>query len=169
MQLEAVQARTDEVTLTQKIVLTAMNALIAPLLELTAANWSYDVERQSLQRSLERLLQRSETTPHQREQMEWRERLTNQRRSLRQLRMQLFERTQVWTGATYQPIDRLENSELLAALTAHTQEALELLDAFEQIYPDLRQRTVYSRMRVTLRCSCCFLFSSFSALKNTQS
>lgn len=137
-------------TLNQTIALTAMNAMIAPLLELTAAKWSFEAERQSHERSLKRLRQPSDTVFHQCELIEWRERIVNQRKSLRQLRMKLLEKTQVWTGAKYTPVDQLDNAGLLEALGAHTKEALDLLDASERIDPDILERTVYSKMRVTM-------------------
>ena len=127
-----------------------MNAMIAPLLELTAARWSFEAEWQSHERSLKRLRQPSDTVLHQCELIEWRERIVNQRKSLRQLRMKLLEKTQVWTGATYTPVDQLDNAGLLEALGAHTKEALDLLDASERIDPDILERTVYSKMRVTM-------------------
>lgn len=143
-----------------------MNATVAPLLELTAKKWSFEAERTTLERTLDALRQRSPLLmPSEREIKAWREIIVNQRKSLRQLRLYLLERTQVWTGATYVPAQQLNGAGLLEALQTHTAEALEILNVTERITPNLLERTIYSKLSVTMRCALCFQFSAFSAFK----
>ena len=154
-------------TAVQKIVLTVLNALVAPLLELTATKWSFALQRTTIEQTLEALRQRSPLlTPAEREISFWREAVINQRKSLRQLRLHLLERTQVWTGATYTPVQQLDGAGLLEAVTLHTAEALELLDVIERITPNLLERTVYAKLNVTMRCALCMQLASFDAIKD---
>lgn len=144
----------------------ALNAFVAPLLELTAKKWSFAAERITLERALDTCQRRDPTLNVSILEINAeRERIINQRKSLRKLRMHLLERTEVWTGATYTPVEQLDDAALLTALKAHTAEALELLDTLEPLTPDLLERTVYSKLSVTTRCALCMHFEAFSTVK----
>lgn len=164
-ELECDEPRNKAVTPIQKIMLTALNAFVAPLLELTSKRWSFAAERATLERSLDawRDPRLNVSIP---ELSAWRERVINQRKALRKLRLHLLERTEVWTGATYAPVEQLDQAALLEAMKTHTAEALELLNTLEPLTPNLLERAVYSKLNVTTRCALCMHFAAFNAVKD---
>ena len=147
--------------------LMALNAFVAPLLELTSKKWGFAAERATLERTLEAWRRRDPTLNVSIPELSaWRERVINQRKSLRKLRLHLLERTEIWTGATYAPVEQLDSSALLEAMRTHTAEALELLNTLEPLTPNLLERTVYSKLDVTTRCALCIHFAAFNAVKD---